>query len=92
MSKKDEILREGIQKNGLEKQIVIGSFMWNFITDCMQTHTEQAEFEHWDIVIGEVKPVGSAVLSDEQDRCKHEWLLMGYACWICDKCDQFEKR
>jgi hypothetical protein len=92
MSKKDEILREGIKKNGLEKQIPIGSFMWEFITDCMQVHTDQEELEQWNVTIEQIRPAGSAKLSKESETCKHVWLLMGYACWVCDKCNQFEKR
>jgi hypothetical protein len=91
MSKKDEILRASVRKNGLEKQIVVGSFTWNLITDCMQDYAEQKEFERWDVTIAEAESLGSTKLATES-KCKHVWLLMGYACWICDKCDQFEKR
>ena len=96
MSKKDEILREGIQKNGLGKQIVVGSFMWDFITGCMQSHTDQAEIEQWNVTINQTKPLGSTKLVAESNQCTndsgHKFLLMGYGAWICDHCDQFEKR
>lgn len=103
MTKKDRILHEAVDKNGLDKKIVKDSLLWNMITDCMQTYANEQKPEQ--PIVTKIEPGLGDGIYDEEFTIKesiepvkeiptHEcsWLYCGNGIYVCSHCPAYKEK
>jgi len=86
MSRKDKILHQALEKNGLLTKYVPDSLIWNLITGCMQTYVEEQEVQQFELTIEEVTDIKEHKKKKQVTSCEHNWLKCSEVFWICSNC------
>lgn len=90
MDRKDEILAQTLEANGMLTKITPNDAFWNVITRCMQIHVEEQDVQRHKLTIREVTKSKQNSKVKPVSSCNHKWLPCGNSFFICDKCPEWK--